>query len=101
MLDRTVAASPEVRPSPRLAEAGGRRFAPARRPRLLATATLVATTFIPGTRGAQAGPGPVLAQQGGTVRTEAAGRNYTVEGLVVVIMLGLALFSVCRSSRRV
>jgi hypothetical protein len=38
---------------------------------------------------------------GGGVRVETSGRSFTVEALVVAVFLGLALFSVCRSSRRV
>jgi hypothetical protein len=38
---------------------------------------------------------------GGGVRVESSGRSFTVEALVVAFFLGLALFSVCRSSRRV
>jgi hypothetical protein len=38
---------------------------------------------------------------GGGVRVETSGRSFTVEALVVAVSLGLALFSVCRSSRRV
>ncbi|MFN6104621.1 MAG: hypothetical protein ACK5EA_09235 [Planctomycetaceae bacterium] len=38
---------------------------------------------------------------GGGVRVETSSRSFTVEALVVVVFLGLALFSVCRSSRRV
>lgn len=51
-------------------------------------------------------PGWTLAQapaeKGGVERSEAgAARGYTFEGVVVVLLLGLALFSVCRTSRRV
>jgi hypothetical protein len=38
---------------------------------------------------------------GGGVRVETSSRSYTLEALVVAAFLGLALFSVCRSSRRV
>lgn len=38
---------------------------------------------------------------GGGVRVETSGRSFTVEALVVAVFLGMALFSVCRSSRRV
>jgi hypothetical protein len=38
---------------------------------------------------------------GGGVRVETSSRSFTVEALVVVVFMGLALFSVCRSSRRV
>jgi hypothetical protein len=38
---------------------------------------------------------------GGGVRVETSGRSFAVEALVVAVFLGLALFSVCRSSRRV
>lgn len=38
---------------------------------------------------------------GGGVRVESSGRSFTFEAVVVAAFLGLALFSVCRSSRRV
>lgn len=49
------------------------------------------------------GAGTALGQEtgGGGVRVESSGRSYTLEALVVAVFLGLALFSVCRSSRRV
>ena len=37
----------------------------------------------------------------GGVRVESSGRSFTFEAVVVAAFLGLALFSVCRSSRRV
>ena len=50
-----------------------------------------------------AGVSPVAGQEsgGGGVRVETSGRSFTAEALVVAVFLGLALFSVCRSSRRV
>lgn len=45
--------------------------------------------------------GLTLAQQGGGIERKEGGRSYTFESVVVVLLLGLALFAVCRSSRRV
>lgn len=42
------------------------------------------------------------AEKGGVARSDpGATRGYTFEAVVVVALLGLALFSVCRTSRRV
>lgn len=48
------------------------------------------------------GVGPlVLAQQDeGTVIVDSS-RSYTLDVFIVIVLFGLALFSVCRSSRRV
>lgn len=41
-------------------------------------------------------------EKGGVERSAAgATRSYTLEAVVVVVLMGLALFSVCRTSRRV
>jgi len=41
---------------------------------------------------------PVLAQ---VTITKSGTRNYVVESLVTVVLVGLALFIICKSSRRV
>jgi hypothetical protein len=59
--------------------------------------------FVPAICRAGAEVWVVLAQQkeqGGTIRTQGGGKSYVVESVIVVVMLGLALFVVCRSSRR-
>ena len=43
----------------------------------------------------------VLAQAGGVKVSQTGGKTYAVEILVVLVMLGLALFVVCKTSRRV
>lgn len=44
----------------------------------------------------------ILAQQpGGVTMRQAGTRSWVVEGLVVVVFSGLALFAICKSSRRV
>ncbi|MCY2962884.1 MAG: hypothetical protein NT069_04395 [Planctomycetota bacterium] len=43
----------------------------------------------------------IFAQQGGVERQEGGGKSYVLEAVIVVLFLGLALFAVCRSSRRV
>jgi len=40
-------------------------------------------------------------QQGGVTKTVAGARNWVVEALVVVVLSGVALFAICKSSRRV
>jgi hypothetical protein len=43
----------------------------------------------------QAAPAP-----GGTTVTAAPARNLVVDAAIVIVMVGIALFAVCRSSRR-
>jgi len=43
---------------------------------------------------------PLLAQGGVTIK-QAGSRNWVVEGLVVAVLMGAALFAICKSSRRV
>jgi hypothetical protein len=45
----------------------------------------------------------VVAQQGGSMpgNVQVAGRSFYVESIIVVLLIGGALFAVCRSSRRV
>ena len=43
---------------------------------------------------------PLLAQGGVTIK-QAGARNWVVEGLVVAVLMGAALFAICKSSRRV
>jgi hypothetical protein len=63
-----------------------------------------ASLFVLGAERAQAAATDLLIlaqQQGGVTKTVAGARNWVVEGLVVVVLSGLALFAICKSSRRV
>jgi len=60
--------------------------------------------FVVGAERAQAGVLDLLIlgqQQGSVTKTVAGARNWVVEGLVVVVLSGVALFAICKSSRRV
>jgi hypothetical protein len=42
-----------------------------------------------------------LLAQGGVTMKQAGARNWVIESLVVVVLVGVALFVICKSSRRV
>jgi hypothetical protein len=46
------------------------------------------------------GPGPAAANPGTPSGVVTSGRSYALESMLVVALLGGALFAVCRSSRR-
>jgi hypothetical protein len=45
--------------------------------------------------------GSSLLAQGGVTLKQSGTRNWVVEGLVFVVLVGVALFVICKSSRRV
>lgn len=74
-----------------------------RRQFVVGISTLVGAVLALGTHAVQAADTSwvIFAQQGGVERQEGGGKSYVVEAVIVVLFLGLALFAVCRSSRRV